>query len=305
MQLRRRGLQLASPLGARSKSAFADRRRPIDAPMLPIAVASQAAAAGAVPAGRKCAAPDRPSRAASQRCPVLARHCATPSSTSPAELATRKIIEATLTTEVAETTSLITATFVASRSCPTATSAAALESGMAKPTLKPITLTTPPARANQGDLRREAQATASTAGSTVSENAKPSHSANCSRAGSPDTPASTAAKSSRIPNGEIKILAAMRRPGSGTINARMVRHKPRKSRGRAALALRSLRPRRSVVTAVWASAFVFVLLMLIPFCCCGSGITSLSGHRHRPGDARPPEGAGDLAEPASGLPPCG
>ena len=52
------------------------------------------------------------------------------------------------------------ATLVGSRLCWTAIRAAALESGRAKPALKPITLSTPPARANQGDLRREAQAKA-------------------------------------------------------------------------------------------------------------------------------------------------
>src|SRR5215207_5847245 len=127
--------------------------------MLPIPVASQAAAATPVPAGRKCTAPERQSKAASQRGPVLARHCATPSSINPVELAIREISVATLTTGVAETTSLITATLAGSRSCWAATSAAELDSGTAKPTPNPITLTTPPARANQGDLRREAQAT--------------------------------------------------------------------------------------------------------------------------------------------------
>ncbi len=47
--------------------------------------------------------------------------------------------------------------------------------GTANPTLKPITLSTPPASANHGDLRRDAHVTAITAGNTVSENANPSH----------------------------------------------------------------------------------------------------------------------------------
>ena len=55
------------------------------------------------------------------------------------------------------------------------------------------------------------------------ENAKPSHCANCSRAGSADTPASTSAKSLRTPKGETMILAAMRRPGRGAISASVVR----------------------------------------------------------------------------------
>jgi hypothetical protein len=138
------------PLGARSKSSFADRRRPIEAPILPIPVASQAAAATAVPAGIRCAAPERPSSTASTRGPVPARHCATPSSKRPVELASRKITETLLTRAFADTASLITATLVGSRLCWTATRAAALESGMANPTLKPITLSTPPASANPG-----------------------------------------------------------------------------------------------------------------------------------------------------------
>jgi len=226
------------PLGARSKSSFADRRRPIEAPILPIPVASQAAAATAVPAGIRCAAPERPSSTASTRGPVPARHCATPSSKRPVELASRKITETMLTRALADTASLITATLVGSRLCWTATRAAALESGMANPTLKPITLSTPPASANQGDLRREAQATAMTPGSTVSENAKPSQSANCARAGLLRTPSSAAAKSFSTPNGKTTILTAIRRPGSGATNANVVRQKPRGSRCRGGLALR-------------------------------------------------------------------
>ena len=176
---------------------------------------------------------------------------------------------------------------------------------MAKPTLKPITLSTPPARANQGDLRREDQATAKVAGSTVSEKARPSQSANCVRAGSPRTPASTDAKSASIPKGEIMILAARRRPGSGAINARRVRQKPRRSRRREGLPRRYPRRVRLGSTAYDASACAFVLLILISSWRCWSGRhTRVEANRHRPSGVRSLDEVGNSEARTSGPPPC-
>ena len=112
----------------------------------------------------RCSAPEMPSRTASNEVRSLARHCAAPTSSvrsswrpdrSPRSRRHRSNRRHSMVDhgELGRIKVLLDSD-----------QRRGTQSGMAKPTLKPITLSSPPARANQGDLRREDHATAKVAG---------------------------------------------------------------------------------------------------------------------------------------------